>query len=306
MPRLPNFLVIGAPKSGTTSLYFYLKQHPDVFLPLQKELHYFSYEILKKSAKGPGDDQIINSLCASREEYERHYCTVKREKAIGEISPSYLYYGVHDSIWQELGSVKIVVMLRNPVDKAYSQYMHMVRDQHEKLPFYEALKAEKNRRSAGWSDIWRYAESSLYTDRLKGFMDCFGRENVHVILFDDFIADPQESMRKLLFFLKVDTNVPLNTNETYNRTGKPRSKFIASFLNQPSFMKTAIKHFTPDAWRIALRMRMMDINTAGKPAIDQDAADYLFDYFAEDIQNLEKLLSRSLDWHQHINGGKGK
>lgn len=296
---IPNFLVIGAPKCGTTSLYYYLKQHPDVFLPVQKELHYFSYEQLKKNANGPGDSQVLSSLCANSNEYDKHYANAGVELAIGDISPSYLYYGVQDRIQQKLGLVKIVAMLRNPVDKAYSQYMHLCRDQRETLSFHEALLAEDSRREKGWSDIWRYAESSLYADRLEAYMRCFGRKNVYIIFFDEFVSDPQSVMASLFHFLGLNENVPINTRETYNRTGKARSIKLAKFLNQPSSFKSFVKRITPDPWRIALRLKMMDYNTGRKEKADDDSIQYLREYFSKDIAQLESLLGKSIGWLDH-------
>ena len=119
--RLPSTVIIGAPRSGTTSLFFYVKQHPDIFLPVRKELHYFSYDLLKENVDGPGDQGALASLCATREEYEAHYASVRAEKVIGEVSPSYLYFSqVSERIRSELGEVKIIALLRNPVDKAFS------------------------------------------------------------------------------------------------------------------------------------------------------------------------------------------
>jgi hypothetical protein len=197
---------------------------------------------------------------------------------------------------QELSPVKIVAMLRNPADKAFSQYMHLVRDQRESLPFLEALRAEDERRSGSWSDIWRYAESSLYADRLRAYIDRFGRRNVHVIIFDDFIAAPQLCLRDLFDFLEIDASVTINTDQTYNRTGTARSQALARFLDRPNALKTVVKKLTPDAWRIGLRMRLMDANTAGKPAVDDAARRYLAAYFGDDITKLEQLLGRALAW----------
>ena len=138
--NLPNFVVAGVPKSGTTSLYFYLRQHPAIYLPSKKELHYFSYPYLASNTGGPGDADILKSLCASRHSYEDHYQFSGNKKAVGEISPSYFYYsGSADRIRRALGNVKIILMLRNPVDKAYSQYMHQVRNNLETLSFEAAL-----------------------------------------------------------------------------------------------------------------------------------------------------------------------
>lgn len=292
----PNFVVIGAPKCGTTSLYYYLRQHPDVYLPVQKELHYFSYDQLSENANGPGDKQVLNSLCANRDEYDKHFAAVNGEQAVGDVSPSYLYYGVQERIRQELGAVKIIAMLRNPVDKAYSQYMHLVRDQRETLPFYEALMAEGSRRDQKWSDIWRYAESSLCTERLQAYINSFGRENIHIIIFDEFVADAGSVMRSLFKFLDIDEHAPINTGETYNRTGKARSTVVANFLNRPNFIKSFVKRITPDAWRIALRLKVMDANTAEKDQIAPQSAQYLQEYFAEDISKLEELMGKKLGW----------
>lgn len=111
---LPNFIVIGAPRCGTTSLFEYIRQHPDIYLPSQKELHYFSYVHLRKNCYGPGDDLVLARLPATFFEYQAHYAAVTTESAIGEISPSYLYWSdSSERILDELGRIKIVIMLRD-------------------------------------------------------------------------------------------------------------------------------------------------------------------------------------------------
>lgn len=292
----PNFLVIGAPKCGTTSLYYYLRQHPDIYLPVQKELHYFSYKQLSDNANGPGDRQVLSSLCSSQGQYSKNFDAVKAELAIGEISPSYLYYGVHQEIKKDLGVIKIVVMLRNPIDKAYSQYMHMIRDQRETLSFHEALLAEESRRERKWSDIWRYAESSLYAERLRDYISVFGHENVYIINFDEFVKDSQTVMSSLFNFLGLDARVKISTDSIYNRTGKSRSTILANFLSKPNPLKSVVKHISPDAWRIALRLKIMDYNTAKKDEIDGHSREYLREYFAKDVSKLETMIGNELNW----------
>lgn len=293
---VPNFVVIGAPKSGTTSLYYYLTQHPDIYLPERKELHYFSYDQLRENANGPGDGEILSSLCGSRDDYLRHFEGVSGEMAIGDISPSYLYYGAHAKIRDELGAAKIIVLLRNPIEKAYSQFMHMVRDQREDLLFYDALMAESSRREKGWSDIWRYAESSLYAERLQAFIDFFGRDHVHIVVFDDFENSTDLSVRGILRFLEIDDTVFIDTSGRYNRTGASKSNLLAKFLNRSSPLKSFVKVVTPDRWRIALRLKIVDLNTAEKNAIDGRSRAYLQNYFSADILALESMLGRKLNW----------
>ena len=149
MARLPNFVVIGAPKCGTTSLFYYLQRHPEVYLPVRKELHFFTFEEHSAQARGPGDDNVLANLCSTWPEYLSHYVDVGDEPAVGEVSPSYLASAAAcPRIRERLGPVKILAILRDPVQKAFSQYLHLVHEGRETLSFVEALRAEEQRRDA--------------------------------------------------------------------------------------------------------------------------------------------------------------
>ena len=300
--RLPNFIIAGAPKSGTTSLYFYLKQHPDIFVPDKKELHYFSYDWLAANAAGPEDDYILTTLCADRDAYARQYRSAKHHTAVGEFSPSYLYYcNTAGDIQQMLGNtVKIVLILRNPVEKAYSQYMHQVRNNLEPLSFEQALEAEPQRHAMGWSDIWRYAESSLYARRTRHFIKVFGPSKVRIIVFEEFIADPQNELSGLLRFLGVDDRVPIDTGKVYNRTGKPRSRLTADLLTQPHLVKSVVKRIVPEKIRSRIRLKMQELNSAPKEAMPVSCRRKLEDFFRKDIADLETCLDRPLPWNKEI------
>lgn len=295
--RLPNFVIIGAPKSGTTSLFYYLKQHPDIFLPVRKELHYFSYGLLAENAKGPGDANTLKSLCATKEQYREHYAGAKNQKAVGEASPSYLYYSeVAEKIHAELDAPKIIAILRNPVEKAFSQYSHLIRDQRENLIFFEALKAENERRRAGWSDFWRYAESSLYSERIGRYLSLFGKEKVKVLLFDDLVSDPDSVMTRLFEFLEVRDDVRCNTGTVYNPSGDSKSKLISNFFTKPNTLKNWAKRIIPESMRIRMRLRILSLNTKKKRQIDDKSRKYLLEYFRKDILALEELLDRKTNW----------
>ena len=296
-PVVPNFIIIGAPKSGTTSLFYYLKQHPDIYLPNRKELHYFTYDLLRENANGPGDRHIITTLCTTRGEYESYYRGVSGQRMIGEVSPSYLYYSsVSERILSELGKIKIIAILRNPVEKAYSQYMHLVRDNLETLTFYNALMKEEERRALGWSDIWRYAESSLYMDRLETYKKVFGPDNVKILFFDDLISDPDNLMRDIFIYLCVNADIRCDTSKTYNRSGKPRFRLIADFFAKPNIIKDIAKRILPDRIRIPLRIALHSLNTGRKDPMDERSKKYLLKYFQKDIESLEGMIARKLHW----------
>ena len=296
---LPNFVVVGAPKSGTTSLFYYLKQHPDVWLPEKKELHYFSFPYLAANAAGPGDQVVLSSLCANLESYQACYAGCEGVVRVGDFSPSYLYFSqCAEAIAEALGIVKIIIMLRNPTDKAYSQYMHLIRENRERLSFGEALKQERARQQSGWSDIWRYAESSLYAERVQKYGEVFGRENLKVIVFEEFVRDTQRSVSEVCEFLGLSVMRELDTSKQYNRTGNPRSKIVSSFFSRDSTVKILAKKAMPESIRIKLRNFLVDLNTGKKPGMEGDEKAYLDDYFAQDIEELERWLDRSLPWNK--------
>lgn len=291
-------MVIGAPKSGTTSLFYYLHQHPDIYLPTKKELHYFSYPFIEQQVKGPGDVVILPGLCANLDSYLVHYQDVKNQQRIGEVSPSYLYYDEsRHQIKAELGAeTKIIAILRDPVQKAYSQYMHLVRDQRETESFTRGLELEPQRAAAGWSDLWLYASSSLYSKHLEKYFETFGRKQILVLIFEDFMLDPPAAMKIIFNFLELDSGVFIDTEQIYNRTGESKSKGVSKFLNRPSSVKSFLKKLVPDKLRLQLRERIMRWNTGKKPTIEPAAETFLKQYFQKDVQNLSQLLGRSLPW----------
>lgn len=294
---LPNFIVIGAPKSGTTSLYNYLKQHPDIYLPDQKELHYFAYKNLKENSNGPGDKKFLTHVCSTRQEYKKHYLSVNTESAIGEVSPSYLYYSdVSDRIFSELGHVKIIILLRNPVQKAYSQYIHLVSEKRETLLFYDALMAEQSRIDSGWLDIWRYAESTLYTERINKFISVFGKDKVKILLFDELVSRPDEFMRDLFEFLQVDNNFYCDTTRSFNQSRIPKLKILHDLMKRPNSVKTVIKKIVPETIRFTVLEALMNLNTRKKPVMNSRSREYLREYFSADVKNLQQLLGRDLQW----------
>lgn len=295
--KLPSFVIIGAPKSGTTSLYHYLKQHPDIYLPEKKELHYFSYQYLINNCNGPGDKDVLRNLAATFDEYCDYFKHAGDHKIVGEVSPSYLYYSdTRKAIKSTLQDVSIIVILRNPIQKAYSQYMHLVRENLETLSFASALESEKSRYKAGWSDIWRYAESSLYTQRLQDYIETFGKDRIKIVLYDELQADAASLMRLLYAFIGVDPHVTCNTEVIYNRTGPPKSKYVANVLFKPSFVKDIAKMVLPQRLRMSLKHRITEMNTGAKPPIDKTVYQYLRNYFYRDIADLQDLIHKKLTW----------
>jgi hypothetical protein len=295
--NLPNFVIVGAAKCGTTSLFEYLAQHPEIYLPTRKELHYFSYSAIARNSRGPGDAGYLAHFCADRTQYERHYQGVRGQRAIGDVSPSYFHYAeVAERIRDELGKPKIIVILRDPVEKAFSQYMHLVRDNRETMSFADALKAEAERSEKGWAALWRYAESSIYASRLRRYLETSAEGRIKILLFDDLRRDPLAVLRELWRFLEVDETVVPNTSEVHNASGRPRSKLVADLIAKPNPLVSAARKLVPEAMRTGIKTRLRRLNTGPKGEIDEWSRAYLQDRFAADIREVEAILGRDLGW----------
>lgn len=295
--RLPNFLVVGAPKAGTTAMHHFLSEHPEIYLPSKKELHYFTYGYLIRNTNGPGDRNSLERCCADLNDYKKHYQNIPDEAiAVGEASPSYLFFtDCIPKIKELLGpNVKILIMLRNPIERAFSMYSHLLNAKREHLSFFDALQAEEQRAHMGWGDAWLYKAHSLYYEKVLAYMNAFSPENVKVILHHEFKNNAANIMQSTYRFLGVDpTFVPWNINiQVYSQTAVYRNR-LAAFLAKPQPIKAAFRKLLPGGlvrqyryFRDAYlqRQRLM------KAAPDPRSVHFLHKFFASDIAQLESQL----------------
>lgn len=295
-PPIPNFVLIGAAKAGTTSLHRWLAQHPDVFVPRQKELHFFAAPWLRENCKGPGDARTLQDIPADWDAYRAHYAAAGGRRAIGDLSPSYFaWWPSRDAIRDRLGRPKVVLALRDPVEKAYSQYMHLVRDGREMLSFADALAAEESRARQGYGALWRYIGSVLYAEPTERFLEAFGPDRVRIIFFEDLVRDPQGTMRDLLTFLEVDPAVPIDTASVSNRSGAPKSRALALVLNNPGMRRVA-RSLLPGPLVTRLGARATALNTGVKPELDPSSRALIEERVAADTARLARLVGRELPW----------
>lgn len=288
--RLPNFIVAGFPKCGSTSLHYYLDEHPDIFLTKQKELHHFTYDLLKKMEGGKDDAESQKFWVKTTKDYKKHYKEVKNERAIGDMSPSYANYAeTIPKIKKTLGEdVKVVILLRDPIKRAYSNYMHLVREGRETLDFYDALMAEDERRTKRYSDFWLYTFNSTYYEKIRRMKENF--REVLVVTFEAFIDDPEKGIREIYEFLEVDPEfVPLNLHTQFNEGGVYRENPITKFIFRQSKLKTFIKKLIP----ISPRLKKAKLKVTKKfkeetPEIPARAEDYLIKLFQDDVLKLKE------------------
>ena len=294
---LPNFLIIGAAKSGTTALYRYLKQHPDIFMSSRKEPHFFSYTNDTKLTNGPGD--YIRTAVTDFAQYQMLFQKAKNEKAIGEASPTYIYVpGTAQKIQTTLPSVKIIAILRNPADRAFSAYMHLIRDGFETISDFElALSKEQERIADNWGPIWHYTKAGFYFEQLLPYYRLFEKQQLKIIIYDDFQQDPLKVMRNLFSFLDVDNSFTPDMSAKPNVSGIPKNKNLQKMMdflfNQNNPIRDiSRKVFSEDIrWRVTSGLRNKNLN---QPAIPYKLRKYLIEIFQDDIIRLQKLIDYDL------------
>jgi Sulfotransferase domain len=254
---LPNFLIIGAAKAGTTSIYEYLRQHPDVFMSPVKEPEYFCGTM-------------------TRAEYERLFDAVTTERAVGEASTRYLNSDVAPrNVAAELPAVRLIVSLRNPVDRAYSSYLGRLREAREHCSVEEAM------RPASY-----YCQSSLYAPSLARWLEHFDR--INAVIFDDLVADPRAVMRDLYDFVGVDSAFVPDVRAQHNAGSVPKNLAVNKlFWGVVNAIRPAVRN-TGLAGRIHRRMvRRPDLLP---PALRAR----MLDFFRDDIATTGTLIGRDL------------
>ena len=297
---MPNFLVIGARKAGTTSLYHYLKQHPEVFMSPVKEPKFFALEGKLPDYRGPGDRWVMTQTSANRavtdlDEYEALFDGASGEKAVGEASPAYLCNPVvPERIKAYVPEAKLIAVLRDPAERAYSAYMHQVRDGRETLPFAEALDAEEERTRANWAPGWRYTREGFYSENLARYYELFGRDRVKVGLYEDLVEDPAGLMRSFFRFLGVDDSYEPDTARRHNPSGVPKSRFVVSLLKRPNPLKSVLKPLLPGGLRGRISEGLQRRNLSEAPPLEPEARGRLVELYREDILRLQDLIGRDL------------
>lgn len=287
--RLPNFFIVGAAKSGTTSLYNYLNQHPDVYMSPLKEPHWFS-------RVSPQPSMGMYSV-TSEKDYLKLFKGWQGEHAVGEASPSYLW----DSqapirIKRSVPDAKIIILLREPISRAFSHYLMDVRDGRQELPFYEALREDYASPEKGWWISHLYVELGLYCEQVARYMDCFGQENVLVLLFEEFVSDVGSTLTQVARFLNIDpTQVSgIDYREKHNVYVIPR-KGIAEFALRIPKLKRLGKRLFPEKTKHFLRDKVL-FRRAQRPPIERQAANFLQRIYKPEVICLEKLINRKLPW----------
>lgn len=290
---MPNFLIIGAAKAGTTSIYHYLQQHPQIYMCPGKEPRFFALEGEKLDFRGltPGINQ---TSVTTLEEYCQLFQEVTTEKAIGEASTIYLSSSkAPDRIKYHLPDVKLIAILRDPSERAFSSYMHLVRDGYETLSFDEAIEAEATRIQENWQPLWFYKERGFYGKQLQRYFSIFKPEQIKIYLYEDLAADSKAIFHDITRFLEVDaTFTPDFTRK--NVSGIPKNTLLQNLLTKKNPIKSVFKPLLPKPLRQSVLQSLAKQNLGAKPILSQETRQKLIAIYREDILKLQDLIERDL------------
>lgn len=296
--NLPNFLIVGAAKAGTTSLYHYLKQHPQIYLNDEIKESFFLTGLNFKNINSEGGYYNLNAI-NDVSGYQALFDGSNYATAIGEVCVGYLYFykKTIPNIKRYLNDPKIIIILRNPVDRAYSNYLHFVRDGFEKQSFEDALNLENVRENASYWWGYQYKKAGLYYKSVKTYLENFS--NIRISIFEDFINNPRLMLQNLLDFLEVNYSLfPNNINEKYNVSGVPRNKSLHRLITDPKefippYLERIIKYTINNKVRDKLVRSMYNKNLR-KSKMNENTRTFLKNYYREDVLQLQKLIDRDL------------
>jgi hypothetical protein len=293
---LPTFLVIGAAKAGTTAVYDYLRQHPQVFMSAVKEPYFFALEGEPIAFGGPVADMPINRVAVNDAgRYRALFAGGEAFAARGEASAGYLYSPrAPERIARHVPDVRLVAVLRDPVERAYSSYLYQVARGLERAPtFAEALADEPRRIAENWPPLWHYRRMGFYGAQLERYYATFARGQLHVGFHEDLAGDPRAFMRELYAFIGVDSGFAPDTRVAPNPSGVPRRPGLHRLLLGSGALKTVLKRTLPRSWTARAAGRVRRSNLV-RPPLDAAVAAALRAEYADDLRRVETLTGRDL------------
>jgi Sulfotransferase family len=285
----PNFFIVGAAKAGTTSLYAGLRQHPNVFMSYPKEPHHFTQvnppHQLRWHFEGYTDPHRYLRLFEGSDGF----------KAIGEASTSYLWHPqVARRIRKQVPDARIIISLRDPVERAYSHYLMHVREGIQNLSFYDALAEDMKRTDEAWAISHFYVGKGCYAKQVRRYFEVFGRDRVKIVLFDDLKRDPAVRMREVVQFLGLDP-APVaridaaRVRNPYRASRGRWAEILAGYRLSRMLGETVV----PRALGSFIYERFL-LKRADKPPMEPRARDLLLEIYEPEIDELERMVGRKM------------
>lgn len=296
--RWPNFLIVGTARSGTTALHEYLGKHPDIFMPLQKEPSFFTFYNEQPEFTG-SKNKYITSADAYLDLFKDH-----SEKILGESSTPYLYFYKKTidnikALVPDYRAVKILIILRDPAERAHSQYMHNRRDLLETESFEDALRDEKKRMQENRHFDFFYTDKGYYYEQVKAYMENF--DHVKVVFYNNLENNPERLLNEIYSFLGLDAALNKDELKQRNQSGEMKVKWFKKIITTRknpilNFFRKLMGRETKKKLRNRVKAMLLRYNLK-KTEMDPAIRKQLTALYREDIQKLSVLLGKDLnDW----------
>ncbi len=296
----PTFLIIGAAKAGTTSLYQYLQQHPAVYVSLRKEPNFFAFDGESTAGRGEGFCRMVRNAVVLAERYQALFAAASTETALGEASPKYLYHTRSaERIRHYRPDMKLIAILRQPVDRAYSQYRDNLKGGGEIAHSFEkAVAWEPQRIAADWQDKHHYLNKGYYGQQIQHYQALFAPEQLRVYLYEDLVSAPARLMADIAAFLEIDATFTFDTSVRHNASSGVRVPAyypafrLWAWLERLDRGKARGGRLAPPALRP--RVQQMLLRSSWTPPLKPAFRHELTERYREDISLLSELIQRDL------------
>lgn len=302
--KAPDFLVIGAAKSGTTALDEYLRQHPGLWFPEVREPNHWAFAgappRLRDHRGRPA--AAVHTTVWDPQEYAALFADAPDGVRRGETSPAYLYVqGTAERVAAVRPDVRLVAILREPARRAFSAYQHLVREGREPLSFPEALEREDERIAEDWGLLWRYVDTGRYASQLERWLGQVERDQLLLLRHGELASDPQGVCRRVFEHLGVDPDVEVDTSLRFNASGVPRNALLHRLTTPPASLRRFVTRVAPRPLADRLRQAQAAVATRNLESATPDPAALarVRTALADEVTRLEALAGWELDdWRE--------
>jgi hypothetical protein len=294
---LPNFIIIGAQKAGTTALYRYLEEHPDIYMSPDKEPRFFAN----------AEDRNGVFPYKTQQDYETLFSGVAGQRAIGEASTLYLHSETAPArIKALIPDVRLIALLRNPVERAYSAYNFRVREGHETRGSFRQVLDDELRHVEAHDGQSIYLARGMYATQLARYFALFDRSQIRLYTYERFTGNPGEVLADICDFIGVGRDGSVDTTRKYNVSEIPRNRVARLFVNwmgRQDRLKNILRRVLPDRiyWEylVPLAKRLMDALRTGNAErprpMEADCREILLDFYDGEIRRLHELTGLPVD-----------
>ena len=283
----PNFFIVGGSKCGTTNISFYLNLHSQVFISKLNEPYYFCKWDLPKDFKR-------ESMITDRKKYLELFKNAKKHKAVGEATPSYLHSpSAASKIRETFPDSKIIISIRNPIERAYSGYFSNEFMRKDELSFMDMIKLHKKIIDEKKFYIYNILEPGFYSKHIKRFQECFEPDKIKIIIFEEYVKNIEKTITSILEFLELDNNIQF-VEQPKKGYRVPKNQVSKLVLENKTIRKMSTI-LIPTLTRQKLGDKFF-LNETDRPTIQERERIFLKDIYQNEVKDLEKLLGKKLPW----------